>query len=159
MREKKKLQCNTIKERVITLMSISSLPGWMRRSNISCWNCCEKRCRLAPPSDARRPRLPPNPAIHKHDRKGMYVKGMLLYSTVSSPLDRSKSFTLFLPWQTCSFRHQLGFSWKHSNHVAITCVTVDYSLIFPQVSSIARYSFIQLSELGCRGENENAQTS
>ena len=38
-------------------------------------------------------------------------KGMFLYSAVSSPLDRSKRFTLFLPWQTCSFRHQLGFSW------------------------------------------------
>ena len=43
----------------------------------------------------------------------------LLYSAVSSPLDRSKRFTLILPWQTCSFRHQLGFSWKHSSHAAI----------------------------------------
>ena len=34
-------------------------------------------------------------------------------------LDCSNSFTLFLPWQTCSFRHQLGFSWKHSSHAAI----------------------------------------
>ena len=30
---------------------------------------------------------------------------MFLYSAVSSPLDRSKRFTLH-PWQTCSFRHQ-----------------------------------------------------
>ena len=44
---------------------------------------------------------------------------MFLYSAVSSPLDRSKRFTLFLPWQTCSLRHQLGFSWKHSSHAAI----------------------------------------
>ena len=44
---------------------------------------------------------------------------MFLYSVVSSPLDRSKRFTLILPWQTCSFRHQLGFSWKHSSHAAI----------------------------------------
>ena len=44
----------------------------------------------------------------------MQGKGMFLYSAVSSPLDRSKRFTLFLPWQTSSFRHQLGFSWKHS---------------------------------------------
>ena len=26
----------------------------------------------------------------------------------------------FLPWHTCSFRHQLGFSWMHSSHAAIT---------------------------------------
>ena len=34
----------------------------------------------------------------------------------------------------------------------------DHSLIFPP-PSITRYSFIQLSELGCCGENENAQIS
>ena len=33
----------------------------------------------------------------------------------------------------------------------------DYSLTFTPLS-IARYSFIQLSELGHRGENEKAQT-
>ena len=33
------------------------------------------------------------------------------------------------PWQTCSFRHVLDFSGKHSSHVAIT--HKDYSLIFP----------------------------
>ena len=30
-------------------------------------------------------------------------KGMFLYSAVSSPLDCSKSCTVILPWQTCSF--------------------------------------------------------
>ena len=68
---------------------------------------------------------------------------MFLYSAVSSPLDRSKRFTLFLPWQTCSFRHQLGFFRKHSSDAAIT--RDDYSLTFPP-PSIARYTFIQLSE-------------
>ena len=66
-------------------------------------------------------------------------KGMFLYSAVSSPLDSSKRFTLFLPWQTCSFRHQLGFSWKHSNNASITAPL-----------SIVRYSFIQLRQLGCQ---------
>ena len=47
-------------------------------------------------------------------------KGTFLYSAVSSPLDRSQLFTLFLPWQTCSFRHQLDFSSKHFSHAAIT---------------------------------------
>ena len=54
-----------------------------------------------------------------------------------------KRFTVFLPWQTCSFRYQLGFSWRHSSHVAIT--RNDYSLTFPPLS-IVRYS-LQLSEL------------
>ena len=44
---------------------------------------------------------------------------MFLHSAVSSPLDPSKRFTLFLLGQTCSFGHQLGFSWKHSSHAAI----------------------------------------
>ena len=70
---------------------------------------------------------------------------------VFSLLDRSMCFTLFLLWQTCSFRQQLGFSWKHSSHAAIT--RNDYSLTFPTLS-IARYSFIQLSELGCRRDLE-----
>ena len=74
-------------------------------------------------------------------------KCMFLHSAVSSPLDRSKRFTLFLPWQTCSFQHQLGFSWKHSSHAAVT--RIDYSLTFTQLS-IVRYSFIQLSEEGCQ---------
>ena len=73
---------------------------------------------------------------------------------VSTPLARSKRFTLFLPWQTCSFRHQLGFSWKHSSQAAIT--RNDYSLTCPPLC-IARYSFIQLSRLRCCEENENAQ--
>ena len=29
-------------------------------------------------------------------------------------------YTFCLPWQTCSFRHQLGFSGKHSSDAAIT---------------------------------------
>ena len=29
------------------------------------------------------------------------------------------ALTLVLPWHTSSFRHQLGFSWKHSSHAAI----------------------------------------
>ena len=62
----------------------------------------------------------------------------------------------FTPWQTCSFRHQLGFSGKHSSHAAIT--RNDYSLTCPPLS-IAKYSFIQLSRLRHREENENAQTS
>ena len=49
------------------------------------------------------------------------------------------------PWQTCSFRHQLGFSGKHSSDAALRAKT--NSLTCPPLS-IARYSFIQLSQLG-----------
>ena len=51
---------------------------------------------------------------------------------------------------------ELHFSGKLSSHSAITLE--DHSFISPP-PSMARYSFIQLSELGHRGENENAQTS
>ena len=75
-------------------------------------------------------------------------KGLFLYSAVSSPLH-------FTSWQTCS--HKLGFSGKHSSHAAIT--REDYSLTFPPLSK-ARYSFIQLGELGRSEENVTAhQTS
>ena len=57
------------------------------------------------------------------ERDGTRVKPgnqlVFLYSAVSSSLDRSKRFTRFLPWQTCSFQHRLGFSWKHSSLAAI----------------------------------------
>ena len=62
----------------------------------------------------------------------------------------------FTPWQTCSFRHQLDFSGKHS--AMLQLLRKDFSLTFPALT-IARYSFKQLSELGRRGENENGQAS
>ena len=80
-----------------------------------------------------------------------------MFYTVLSPVRWNAQITLlFTPWQTCSFRHQLDSSEKHSSHAAIT--RESYSLTFPP-PSIARYSFIHLSELGCRRENANAQTS
>ena len=97
----------------------------------------------------------PGAATHCNQNTSV-SKCMFLYSAISSPLDHSKRFTLFLPWQTCSFRYQLGFSGKHSSQAAITCN--DYSLTFPPMS-IARYSCLQLSELGCHVGNENGQTS
>ena len=81
---------------------------------------------------------------------------MVLYSAVSSPLDRSKRFTLSSPGRPAHSDTVLGFSWKHSSHAAIT--RNDYSLTFPPLS-IARYSCIQLSRLRRREVKENAQTS
>ena len=52
-------------------------------------------------------------------------------------------------------RQHLDFYGKHSSHAANT--RKDYSLIFP-ISSITRYSLIQLNELQRHGENDNAQT-
>ena len=42
-------------------------------------------------------------------------KGMVLYSAVSSPLDRSKRFTLSSPGRPVHPDTVLGFSWKHSD--------------------------------------------
>ena len=51
-----------------------------------------------------------------HKGKG---KGMVLYSAVSSLLDRSKRFTLSSPGRPVHSDTVLGFSWKHSSHAAI----------------------------------------
>ena len=65
---------------------------------------------------------------------------MLLYSAVHWTAQSTLRLAdLFIPV------HQLDFSWKHSSNAAITRI------------SIARCSYIQLSELGHCGENENAQ--
>ena len=48
-----------------------------------------------------------------------YKKGMVLYSAVSSPLDRSMRFTLSSPGRPVHSDTVLGFSWKHSSHAAI----------------------------------------
>ena len=53
-----------------------------------------------------------------HIKKEM-KKGMVLYSAVSSPLDRSKRFTLSSPVRPVHSGTVLGFSWKHSSHAAI----------------------------------------
>ena len=57
-----------------------------------------------------------DPVIICMDNKG---KGMVLYSAVSSPLDRSKRFTLSSPGRPVHSDTVLGFSWKHSSHAAI----------------------------------------
>ena len=44
---------------------------------------------------------------------------MVLYGAVSSPLDRSKRFTLSSPGRPVHSDTVLGFSWKHSSHAAI----------------------------------------
>ena len=46
-------------------------------------------------------------------------KCMVLYSAVSSPLDRSKRFTLSSPGRPVHSDTVIGFSWKHSSHAAI----------------------------------------
>ncbi len=79
---------------------------------------------------------------------------MFLYSAVSSLLDCSKRFTRH-PLADLSVPAPTRLPWEAFSHAAI--MRKDYSLTFPPLS-IARYSFIQLTELGRRGENENAQT-
>ena len=62
-------------------------------------------------------------------------KGMVLYSAVSSPLDRSKRFTLSSPGRPFRSDTVLGFSWKHSSHAAIAqrLFTHIYTTVYSQV--------------------------
>ena len=46
-------------------------------------------------------------------------RSMVLYSAVSSPLDRAKRFTHSSPGRPVHSDTVLGFSWKHSSHAAI----------------------------------------
>ena len=98
-------------------------------------------------------------AIHRTERQRLYlkmIKGMFLHNGISSPLDSSKRFTLhqladlFIPPLTQLF-------WEAFIHAVIT-VPVLFTLTFPPLS-ITGHSFIQLSELKHRGENENCSSS
>ena len=65
--------------------------------------------------------------------KKMDVKCKGCFYIGQYPVRWTAQITLhFTPWQSCSFRHQLDFSGKHSNHAAIT--RNDYSLTFPSPS-------------------------
>ena len=78
---------------------------------------------------------------------------MFSYCSVSSPLDGSKGFTLhpladlFIPTPT-------RLLWEAFSHAAL--MRKDFPLTFPPLS-IDRYTFIQLSEQGHRGEDENTK--
>ena len=65
---------------------------------------------------------------------------MVLYSAVSSPLDRSKRFTLFSPGRPVHSDTVLGFSWKHSSH--------DQNTVIIYVNLMPNY-FSQYCMLGC----------
>ena len=62
----------------------------------------------------------------------------------------------FTPWQTCSFQHHFYFYGKHS--AMLQLLREDYFSRYPSLS-VARYSFIQLSELWQHGMNEMAKAS
>ena len=83
-----------------------------------------------------------------------WYKNTLLHSTVSSHWDCSKHFTLHP--LTDLFIPIIDFSGKHSSLLQLLCE--DYSFTYTPLS-IARYSFLQLSELWQRGVNEIAYSS
>ena len=80
-------------------------------------------------------------------------KGMSLYSTISNPLDRSKRFTLHPPVNAVHSDAN-SILWEAFSHTAITAQRLFTRTLLPL--STVRRSFIQLSELGRRGENEMA---
>ena len=49
------------------------------------------------------------------------VKRICFYIAQYPVRRTAQSVLHFTPWQTCSFRHQLDLSGKHSSHAAITC--------------------------------------
>ena len=73
-------------------------------------------------------------------------KGMVLYSAISSPLDRSKRFTLSSPGRPVHSDTVLGFSWKHSSHAAIAqrlfnhISTTVYSQVLIYVKVVRTYN-------------------
>ena len=71
-------------------------------------------------------------------------------------LNRSNSFTRH-PLADLSIPTSTRLPWEAFSHAAII-VRILLTHIFPP-QSIARYSFMQVGELGRRGENENAQSS
>ena len=56
-------------------------------------------------------------------------------------------------WQTCSFQHHLDFSGKH-----LAILHEDYLFVYLPLC-VARYLFMQLSELWERGVKETAKAS
>ena len=72
----------------------------------------------------------------------LYKKVKVCFYVVQYPVRWTAQSTVhFTPWQTCSFRHQLDFSRKHSIHAVITREGI--FIFLPP--SISRYSFIHLS--------------
>ena len=94
--------------------------------------------------------------ISKLPRKG---KGSFINRSIQSVGQLKALYTFCPPWQTCSFRHQLGFSGNHSSHAAITrndkithiCTTV-YSqvLIYTAKSTRASMERTKLPNNGIR---------
>ena len=63
----------------------------------------------------------------------------------------------FTPWQTCSFRHQLVFSWKQSAVPAIIAQRLfSHILTFAKSQILILYSWLNW---GISGENKNIQSS
>ena len=77
---------------------------------------------------------------------------MVLYSAVSSPLDRSKRFTLSSPGRPVHSDTVLGFSWKHSSHAAIAqrLFTHISTTVYSQVLIYIAESTHHSSSLGSR---------
>ena len=71
-------------------------------------------------------------------------------------LETAQSTLHFTHRQTCSFQGHFNFSWKHS--AILQLLRKDYSFRYPCMS-VARYSFIQLSELWQCGMKEIAKAS
>ena len=90
----------------------------------------------------------------------LWVKknGMFLYSSVSTPLDRSKRFTFHTPPSGRPVHSDTNSAFLRSILAMQQLRVKTIHSHFHQVLSKARNSFKNRSELRCRRENENAQT-
>ena len=67
------------------------------------------------------PRIISTELSNKHGSKRDDIQQKGSFYTAQYPVRRTAQSALHsAPWQTCSFRHQLGFSGKHSSQAAIT---------------------------------------
>ena len=108
------------------LIRIRTLKAFSSPTAVTCFSLCGCHSR---------------PYLMNYDQYFNFEKNktMFLRGTASSSLDNSKCFTLH-PRQTCSFRHQLDFSGKHSS---TWCNYCSKTHIFPPLS-MAKCSFIQV---------------
>ena len=88
-------------------------------------------------------------STQKCDFLRMYFKGYVWSYIGWNPICRTAQSALhFTPWHTFSFRHQLDFSGKHQACCKYYAKTIHSRICMLHSPSLARYSFIQLRELG-----------
>ena len=98
------------------------------------WRCAQRECLQSSSSSCLR-------HLHMHTTRNVcfYIAQYPVHWIAQSALH-------FTPWQTCSFRHNLKVSGKHS--AILQLLREDYSLTFPSLS-IAEWTVVSWRERKC----------